>query len=287
MRVTVIQMSPSASAQSNCSQAAELIGRACAEEKPDLVVLPEVWSCLGGTREEKRRAAEILPNGAISDAGPLYQFLRRTAVDFGVAVHGGSIGEKSGDRLYNTSLVFDRNGVEIARYRKIHLFDVETPAGERYCESDLYDSGIEVVTCEVGDMVVGCTICYDLRFGYLFEALREAGSHLIVVPAAFTAETGRAHWEILVRARAIETQSWVAACGTTGPFFDGDGKPRSTFGHSMICDPWGRIVASIGDGPGWASAVIDRELTGRVRQSMPVWEHRRALAQSSGMVLGR
>lgn len=286
MRLTVIQMSPTARVDDNIRQAADLIGRAYTADRPDLIVLPEVWSCLGGTKEDKLGAAEVLPSENQVGSGPIYDFLRRTAMELGVAVHGGSIGEISGDRLYNTSLVFDRTGAEIARYRKLHLFDVVTPGGERYCESDVYRAGSELVTFKLGEVTVGCAICYDLRFGYLFDALRDAGAELIVLPAAFTAETGKAHWNVMVRARAIETQSWIAACGTTGVFHDGDGKPRSTYGHSMICDPWGRVVASAEQEPGWVSALMDRSVVDHVRERMPVWQHRRPLKPIAGITSG-
>jgi nitrilase len=278
MRVTVIQMSPGHVLTDNIAAARDLIEQACRADRPDLIMLPEMWSCLGGTLEDKRAAAEILPSpDHPAQGGPIHLFLSDTARAIGVTLHGGSIGEMAGERIYNTSLVFGPDGAERARYRKIHLFDVVTPSGERYCESDVYRAGSETATFAVGETVVGCAICYDLRFGYLFEKLRDLGSELIVLPAAFTAETGRAHWEVMLRARAIETQSWIAAAGTTGTFTDQDGRTRTTFGHSMICDPWGRVVAQAGDGPGWATAVLDPAVTERVRSAMPIWQHRRNL----------
>ncbi len=274
MRVTLVQMTPNQVAEDNRRQAEQLIRSACAADKPDLIVLPEVWSCLGGTVADKWHAAEPLPHPPSVDAGPLYTFLRQMAMQLGVCIHGGSIGEIVGDRLCNTSLVFATDGREIARYRKIHLFDMITTTGEQYLESSLYNAGSEIATFELAGAIVGCAICYDVRFGYLFDALRTAGAELIVLPAAFTAETGRAHWEVLLRARAIETQCWIAAAGTTGVHLDADGRERSTFGHSMICDPWGRVVADAGRDQGWVSAVIDRSVTRQVRDRMPVWKHR-------------
>ncbi len=284
MRVSVIQMSPTHVVGDNIAAVRELVAGACAAEQPDIVVLPEVWSCLGGDANTKRQAAEKLPGHGHHQEGPLYSFLREIARSHQVAVHGGSIGELVGDRLYNTTLVFDRDGVELARYRKIHLFDIVTPGGERYCESDLYRPGREITTFSLAGTVVGCVICYDLRFGYLFDALRDAGAELILLPAAFTEETGKAHWEIMVRARAIETQSWIAASATTGQFVDGEGKRRSTYGHSMICDPWGRVVAQASREPGWATATIDHAMTERVRRMMPVWQHRTVLRHADRVV---
>ena len=281
MRVTAVQMSPSHVVEDNVAALETLIERACDQDRPDLLVLPEMWSCLGGDPATKRRSAEVLPpsdqGGDQAPPGPLYRRLSELARRRRIVLHGGSIGEIAGDRLFNTTLVFGRDGAELARYRKIHLFDVVTPSGERYCESDTYLAGDRVVTFAVDGTVVGCTICYDIRFGYLFDALRGAGAELILVPAAFTAETGEAHWDVMVRSRAIETQSWVVAAATTGQFTDGEGRTRSTYGHSTICDPWGRVVARAGREPGWISATLDRAVTERVRRAMPIWRHRRAL----------
>ena len=282
MRITAIQMSPTSVVEDNIEQTQALIERACEADRPDFVVLPEMWSCLGGDASIKRYSAEALPGlGGNGSTGPLYSFLSETARRHRVTLHGGSIGELAGGALCNTTLVFSPDGGELARYRKIHLFDVVTPNGDRYCESDTYRAGERPVTFRLGDTIVGCVICYDLRFGYLFDVLREAGSTLIAVPAAFTMETGQAHWSVLLRARAIETQSWIAAAGTTGDFLDADGKVRSTYGHSMICDPWGRVVAEAGREPGWVTATMDQAVTERVRNAMPVWQHRQTLAGMS------
>ena len=277
MRVTVIQMTPGHVVEKNLAQAHDLIRRASQSDRPDLIVLPEMWSCLGGTREAKQAAAERLPDREACNAGPLYSAMRSIAREFDVVLHGGSIGEKAGDRLYNTTVVFAPNGDELARYRKIHLFDVVVRGGAEYRESDTFLAGSQPTTFRVDDMGIGCSICYDLRFAYLFDALRSAGVDLILLPAAFTTETGQAHWDVLVRARAIETQSWVAAAATTGRHTDGNGAQRSTFGHSMICDPWGTVVAQASLGSGWATAMIDRSVTDQVRRDMPVWQHRKSL----------
>ncbi len=276
MRVTVLQMAPGDLLDVNLQDARHLVRAAVEADRSDLVVLPETWTCLGGTRATKLAAASALPEpGQSASDDPLYGELQRLARDMRVVLHCGSIGERVGDRLFNTSLVFDGDGREIARYRKIHLFDIVTPSGTGYRESDLYGRGEEVVTFDVGEVRVGCAICYDLRFFGLFSALRERGAELVLLPAAFTAETGEAHWETLIRARAIETQSWFAASATTGRHADGEGRSRFTFGHSMIVDPWGTVVATASRGVGWATATIDRALTANTRRDMPVWEHRR------------
>ncbi len=276
MRISVIQMSPGADKGENIVQARRLVTAAVRADRPDLVILPEMWSCLGGTRDVKLSAAETLPtpDGA-GDGGEAYGMLQGLAREAGIILHGGSIGERAGERISNTSLVFAADGRELARYRKIHLFDVVTPNGEAYRESDLFAAGDTVVTVALGPIRAGLAICYDLRFPELFLQLRRAGAELIALPAAFTAETGQAHWETLLRARAIETQCWVAASATCGQHLDGRDSPRVTFGNSMLVDPWGAVVARASTGIGWVTGTLDPAYTGRVRAGMPMLDHRR------------
>jgi predicted amidohydrolase len=278
MRISIIQMCPGHDKASNIAQAQALID-AASVERPDIVSLPEMWSCLGGSRDSKFKEAEDLPAPSSTETGgPAYEFLRGAAKRLGAIVHGGSIAERGqgaeSGRLFNTTLVFDPQGREIARYRKIHLFDITTPDGLGYRESSTYGAGAELVTYSAGGMTVGCAICYDLRFGELFAALRRADAELIFLPSAFTVPTGRAHWGVLVRARAIETQSWIAAPATWGEHLDAKGEIRTTYGNSMICDPWGRIVAHVPDGTGFASVEIDRAATAKIRRDMPILQHR-------------
>jgi nitrilase len=276
MRVSVVQMSPGADKADNIAQARALVEAAIASDRPDLVSLPEMWTCLGGDRATKFAQAETLPpTGGDLPGGTAYEFLRGLARSHGVVVHGGSIGEKADATLFNTTLAFDGTGRELARYRKIHLFDIVTPDGTGYRESATFGGGAEVVTYRADGATVGCAICYDLRFPELFLALRRAGAELIFLPSAFTLQTGKDHWEVLLRARAIETQCWMAAPATWGRHLDARGEPRFTFGHSLVVDPWGHVVARVSDGTGWATARIDSELTARVRRDMPVLEHRR------------
>ncbi len=278
MRVSVVQMNPGADKQANIDQARRLIEQAVREDRPDIVSLPEVWSCLGGTRESKFGQAESLPaKGSNEFGGPAYEFLRETARGARVHVHGGSIQEtEGGDKLFNTTVVFDPDGQEIARYRKIHLFDITGPDGTGFRESNTYGAGDEIVTYTADGITVGAAICYDLRFPELFLALRRAGAELIFLPSAFTLLTGKDHWEPLIRARAIETQCWLAAPAAWGRYHEGSRKePRDTYGRSMIVDPWGQVVAQVSDGIGWASARIDPLVTERVRRGIPVLEHRK------------
>jgi deaminated glutathione amidase len=287
MKITVIQMEPGPRKDENIAQAGRLIQRAVTEDSPRLVVLPETWSCLGGDPGTRLAQGEVLADSAVLGEAQraqvkdihlqsaAYDFLQRIAREHKIYLHGGSIGERVGDHLFNTTLVFSPEGREIARYRKIHLFNADTADGSGYCESAEYGAGESIVTYKADDLIAGCAICYDLRFPELFLALRRAGAEVIVLPAAFTLQTGRDHWEPLLRARAIETQCWIAASATWGAHTEA-GHSRATFGHSLICDPWGHIVSSVSDGTGWATNYIDRRLTAQIRARMPILSHRAA-----------
>lgn len=276
MRVSVMQMNAGHDKTQNLAQASRLLAAAIELDRPAIVALPEMWTCLGGDQATKLREAEELPPpGGNEPGGPAYEFLRGVARSQRIHVHGGSMAERVGERLFNTTVLFDPEGREIARYRKIHLFDIVTPDGTGYRESASFGSGTEVVTCEADGVRVGLAICYDVRFPELFLALRRAGAELIFLPAAFTLQTGKDHWEVLLRARAIETQCWLAAPASWGRHRDVGGAARDTYGHSLICDPWGAVVARASDGVGWATARIDTQLTARVRRDMPVLDHRK------------
>lgn len=275
MHLSVIQMEPGADKAANIDQARRLIEGAAAD-RPDLVALPEMWSCLGGDRATKfAQSEELPPAGGNAPGGAAYEFLRQMARMLGIHVHGGSIGERDGDRLFNTTVVFAPDGREAARYRKIHLFDIVAPDGVGYRESATYGAGSELATFEAAGLRIGLAICYDIRFPELFLKLRRSGAELVMLPAAFTLQTGKDHWEVLIRARAIETQCWFAAPATWGRHFDSTGGARATYGHSLVCDPWGHVVARASDGIGWATARIDPSVTNRVRRDMPVLDHRR------------
>ncbi|WP_376088238.1 carbon-nitrogen hydrolase family protein [Roseomonas sp. CCTCC AB2023176] len=275
MRVTAVQMNPGADKAANIAQLRRLATAAIEADRPDLIAFPEMWSCLGGDRATKFEAAELLPEErSNAHGGEAYEALRDLARAHGITVHGGSIAEREGDRLYNTTVVFTPDGREAARYRKIHLFDIVAPDGMGYRESSTYGAGDRVVTFEVSGTTVGLAVCYDVRFPELFLRLRREGAELIMLPSAFTLQTGKDHWEVLIRARAIETQCWFAAPATWGRHSEPKGE-RQTYGHSLICDPWGHVVAKASDGTGWCTARLDQEVTARVRRDMPVLDHRR------------
>jgi nitrilase len=274
MRVSVIQMNQGSDKAANIDQARRLIEGALAADRPDMVSLPETWTNLGGGRDARMRAAEVLPEPG-GEGGEAYEFLRGLARANRIHVHGGSIIEAGGEKLFNTTLLFDPEGREVARYRKIHLFDIVGPDGTGYRESALYGAGEGLVTFEAGGVTFGCTICYDVRFPEQYLALRKLGAEAILVPSNFTLQTGKDHWEVLMRARAIESQCWILAAASWGQYEE-RGAQRSVYGHSLIADPWGHVVAKCSDGTGWATARIDPAVTARVRRDMPVLAHRDA-----------
>ncbi|HYC24877.1 MAG TPA: carbon-nitrogen hydrolase family protein [Roseiarcus sp.] len=275
MKVSLVQMNSISDKAANIAAAKALIERAIAEEAPDWVLLPEQFDWAGGSRADKLANAERIPGG------PAYSMAQDLARRHKIFIHAGSIMESidGEDRIHNTSVVFDRRGEEIARYRKIHLFDVVTPDGVAYRESAAVKPGEAVVTYDCEGVTIGCSICYDLRFPDLFQALAEKGAQIIALPAAFTMQTGKDHWETLLRARAIETQAYVCASAQTGSFATGN-EQRQTYGHSLIADPWGHVVALASDGIGLVSTRIDPALVAKVRQMIPVASHKVKIARS-------
>jgi predicted amidohydrolase len=269
MKVALIQMNSGADKAANIAAARRLIETAVAEERPDWLCLPEVFDFMGGSRADKRAAAETPGDG------PATSMLREMARKHKVFVHGGSILEHvpGEERVANTTLAYDRNGEEIARYRKIHMFDITAPDGQQYNESAAMKPGDAVTTYDCEGLTVGCSICYDLRFPDLFQALAAKGAQMIALPAAFTLQTGKDHWEVLLRARAIETQTYVCAAGQTGAHMQGH-ETRLTYGHSLVADPWGHVVARASDGVGYVAARIDPARVQTVRTMIPVGRHK-------------
>jgi predicted amidohydrolase len=273
MKVSIIQMNSVSDKAANLAAARELIEQAVAEENPDWICLPEVWDYIGGNRRSKMEAAEEIPGG------PAYSLMQELAKKHRVFIHAGSILEKiAGDeRIHNTTVAFDRDGEEVARYRKIHMFDITAPDGASYKESAAFKPGDAVVTYDCEGVTVGCAICYDVRFPYLFQALVDKGAELIALPSAFTLQTGKDHWEVLCRARAIETETYFCASAQTGPHTAGN-ETRQTYGHSLVADPWGHVVAKASDGVGIVSARIDPKRIEKARMMIPVAQHRVKLA---------
>lgn len=270
MKASLIQVNAGTDRPKNIREAEALIARAVETDRPDLIVLPEYFEFYGGPAAGRVAAAEPLPGGAA------YAAMQAAARTHRVWVHAGSMVERiPGDpeRAYNTTVVFNRDGREVARYRKIHLFDIVAPDGHPYRESATVKPGDQVVLYDLEGLTVGCTICYDLRFSELFLALARGGADVIVVPAAFTMLTGKDHWEVLLRARAIETQTYVLAAAQCGSY-DAGGTVRQTYGHSLVCDPWGHVVARASDGVGFVTARLEASEIARVRANIPMADHR-------------
>lgn len=266
-RVAAVQMISGPDVGANLADAGALIGEA-AERGAGLVVLPENFAIMGRSEKDKLKAREA------SGSGPIQEFLAAQASRHGVWLVGGTVPLESPDhdRVYASCLVYDPSGLCVARYDKLHLFDVDlTETGECYAESSTIRPGSEVVILKTPFGVLGLAICYDLRFPELFRVMLERGVELIALPAAFTAPTGKAHWEVLVRARAIENLSYVVAADQAGVHADG----RETYGDSMIVDPWGRVVCRLPTQPGIIVAELDRGQMKQTRRSFPSVDHRR------------
>jgi deaminated glutathione amidase len=266
MRVALCQMSSGEDVEGNRADAEALVS-AAAHGGADLAALPEVFPYRGPSRRH-REIAEVVP-------GPTSDLLSSLARRHRLWVLGGSIVERDGPRVFNTSLLFDRSGEQVARYRKIHMFDVDLPDVAPVRESATFSAGEEIVTAETEFGRVGLSICYDVRFPELYRALAARGSELLFVPSNFQRTTGLAHWEVLLRARAIENQAFVVAPAQWGAWGD-PSKARCAFGHSLVADPWGRIVVRAAEeGTGVAFADLDFHELRRVRSVLPALAHRR------------
>ncbi|WP_298138889.1 carbon-nitrogen hydrolase family protein [Acidiferrobacter sp.] len=234
-----------------------------------LAVLPENFALMADSQELRLRHAET------DEGGPMQEAISGACRTLGMWVVAGTIPMRSRDpaRLRAACLVFNDHGERVARYDKIHLFDVDLGPGERYAESDGFEAGPAAVTVPTPWGRLGLAICYDLRFPELFRALLDGGAEMVALPAAFTVPTGQAHWEVLVRARAIENSSYIIAAAQSGRHDNG----RTTYGHSLIVDPWGAILAERPEGPGIAMARIDQATLAAVRRRLPSVMHRRLL----------
>ncbi|HZU84756.1 MAG TPA: carbon-nitrogen hydrolase family protein [Polyangiaceae bacterium] len=268
MHVAVVQLNSQEDVASNLSRVALWIGDA-ARAGARFVVLPENFAFMG-EEARKREIAERL-DGAFP--GPILGALAESAARHGVWVLGGGMPERSDDpaRPYNTSVLVDPAGAVAATYRKVHLFDVSLADGTALRESAATSPGSEPVTAEVLGVRVGLSICYDVRFPELYRRLVGQGARVVTVPSAFTMTTGKDHWHVLLRARAIENQVYVLAPAQHGKHARG----RQTYGKSLVVDPWGEVVAQCSEGEGFAAAVLDFEYQDRVRTSLPSLLHRK------------
>jgi len=266
MRVAVCQMRSGEDVGPNLDLAGKLLGEA-AEGGADLAALPEVFTYLGRS-SGRAAAAEPVP-------GPTTQMLAAVARDRGMWILGGSVLESDAARIFNTSVLIDREGELVARYRKIHLYDVELPDQPPIRESDTFTPGEQLVTHPTEGARLGLSICYDLRFPELYRGLMALGAEVLTVPAQFQHTTGQAHWEVLLRARAIENQCFVVAPGQWGTY-GREGSNRRSWGHSAIVDPWGRVlVEAPGEGDGVWFADLDTAELRAIRERLPALRHRR------------
>jgi predicted amidohydrolase len=264
IQVACVQLRSRDDKAANLEQAERLVARAAARGA-DIVLLPEKWNAIGD-RDTLLDAAEPLAGGQSVEA------MATWARTHAITLVGGSITERRGDRekLSNTCVVFDADGETVAVYRKIHLFDVDV-GGHVYRESEDEEPGDEPVVVEAEDWTVGLSICYDLRFPELYRVLALEGAELLAVPSHFTLHTGKDHWEVLLRARAIENQCYVAAAAQVGETRPG----RPSYGRSLIADAWGIVVAQAPDEETVISAELDRARLVEVRRRLPSLRSRR------------
>ncbi|MBI3978543.1 MAG: carbon-nitrogen hydrolase family protein [Chloroflexi bacterium] len=267
MRVAAVQMNTGADKEANLRAAEDLIGRA-ADLGASVIALPEYFNYLGPAQGHAANAEPI--------PGPTIERLSALARRRGVTIHCGSIAERSPEtpKLFNTTVVLDPAGEIVARYRKIHLFDIEIAGQVTAMESATIEAGHEVVNLSIDGVGCGLTICYDLRFPELYRILALKGAQVLFIPAAFTMFTGKDHWEVLIRARAIENQCFVVAPAQVGKH----PPDRTCYGRSLIVDPWGLVLASAPDVPTVVSADLDMEQLARIRRELPSLQNRRPSA---------
>jgi len=266
-KVAAIQMASGPNVDANLLESERLIQKAV-DRGTELVVLPENFALMGMSEQDKVRIGEKDGEGRIQD------FLADQSRRHGLWIVGGTLPIESPmpDKVYAACLLFNDKGERVARYDKLHLFDVRIfCSGESYNESETILSGHDVVVVDTPFGRLGLAVCYDLRFPELFRHMLSEGMELIALPSAFTAITGRAHWENLIRARAIENLCYVIAAAQGGYHLNG----RETWGHSMLVDPWGTVMEQIPQGSGVAVADLDEALLDSIRRNFPVLNHRR------------
>lgn len=266
IKTAVVQMCSTEDLEANLSRAGALV-RAAAADGAQWIAAPENVGFL--------KVGDVRDSGEPLDNSRIVSFFRELAAELGVAVLIGSFHEATGDaqsRAYNTSVLVGADGEIISTYRKIHLFDIDvTGSPLSFRESDDIKPGTAPVVAKLGGTRIGLSICYDLRFPELYRKLEEQGATVLTVPAAFTNTTGMDHWEVLLRARAIENQCYVVAPNQWGRH----GGRRHSYGHSVIIDPWGHVIARVSNGEGWASAWLEPDKVSAVRRNLPCAQHRK------------
>ena len=264
-KVAVVQMTSGPDVERNLGVVETLV-REAASDGAKVIVVPECFAYLG-PEKGKLAIAERLPDG-----GPILARMQALAKSVAVELVLGGFYEKgtSPEKSKNACVHLDASGSVRAVYRKIHLFDVDLPDGTKLEESATVEPGRDIVVTDTAFGKLGLSVCYDVRFPELYRALVDLGAVAMAIPAAFTLTTGKDHWHVLLRARAIESQSYVLAAAQTGHHHG----ERRSYGHALICDPWGVVLAECGEGEGFASAFIDPDLVARVRASLPSLKHR-------------
>src|SRR5690606_15553879 len=264
VKAAVVQVQIGEDLEENIATCLDLV-RQAAGAGAELIVLPEAIDYWGGKAGVPSIKSDI--------PGPVSDRFAQTARELGIWLLAGSIHENipGGDRTYNTSVLFNRSGEEVARSRKLHLYDVQIPGRVDALESATIAPGEEVVTADIEGRTAGLTICYDIRFPELYRELADRGAEIVFLPAAFMLYTGKDHWEPLIRTRAIENQCYMLASGQQGINKDG----KATWGRSMIVDPWGTVLATAPDGNGFAMAELDFDRLDRIRRELPSLANRR------------
>jgi deaminated glutathione amidase len=275
--IGAVQMTSTEEVEANLESARDLV-REAASAGALLVGLPENFAYLGNDRDHRLAIAETVPEpgsdaaSARDGTGPILGAMQELARATGTWLLLGGFPERgSGNRIRNAAILLDPSGAVVSVYRKLHLFDVDVPGGKRFRESESIEPGDAPVVAETPWGGLGLSICYDLRFPELYRALVAQGARIVAVPSAFTLETGKDHWHVLLRARAIENQVFLFAPAQ----FGAHGPNRSSYGHALVVDPWGTVLAECGDHDGVALARLDFDYQDKVRTALPVLGHRR------------
>ncbi len=268
MKVGLLQLTSSDDPEENLARTIALI-RHGASKGARFIATPEVTNCVSTSRTHQTAVLRI------EEEDLHLEELSRLAASLGLWLSIGSLALKSGDRFVNRSFLIDPNGEVVGRYDKIHMFDVEISPTETYRESDAYSAGDRAVLIPVEETKIGLSICYDLRFPHLYRALAQAGAQILLVPAAFSAVTGEAHWHTLLRARAIETGCFIVAAAQVGTHPAKRGKSRQTYGHSLVVNPWGEIISDAGTEPRLTLVDLDLSQVDSARKRVPSLLHDR------------
>ena len=259
-----VQMRGRRDPSTNCDDAVRMI-REAASRGATFVQTPEISNLVDRDRETMMKSLFT------EDKDPMLQAFQALARELRITIHAGSLSIKNGDKVANRAFVISSSGDVAARYDKIHLFDVDLANGETWRESNTFTGGSEAIVVDIPHAKLGVSICYDVRFPYLFRALADHGATLLSAPACFTKQTGEAHWSVLQRARAIENGAFMISAAQAGLHEDG----RETYGHSMIVDPWGRVLAEGDDKPGLIFAEINTDAVTEARSRIPALRHTR------------